>query len=189
MAKAKFILTPDLVKVEPEPDAPEPIFTKSAFSKSEEESSKQVAQNSEVQTLPQQMASNVTHAETPQPQLAPVVPIAQQPEVISYIQNPQQAYPQPALAPASIEQERAGGQPYTQPAPMPNYPAPFMAAPQAAPAQTDEPAAKAIKREQFNLRIDSLLKREFHIWCLRNDISMTEALEEAIKKHIGMMDE
>ena len=39
-------------------------------------------------------------------------------------------------------------------------------------------------KEQINLKISKVLKNEFHVWCIKNDINMTEGLELALSKLI-----
>ena len=41
-----------------------------------------------------------------------------------------------------------------------------------------------IEKETLGLKIDKNLKKEFQIWCIRNSITMTDALEEAIKSYL-----
>lgn len=39
-------------------------------------------------------------------------------------------------------------------------------------------------REQLNLKISSKIKKDFKLWCIKNAINMTDALETAIKELI-----
>lgn len=40
-------------------------------------------------------------------------------------------------------------------------------------------------KEQINLKISKNLKNDFQIWCINNDINMTEGLELALSKLIN----
>lgn len=61
-------------------------------------------------------------------------------------------------------------------------------------AAQSKPTVKAVttidkKREfdQMNIKVHEGFKKEFHLWCMRHDMSMREAIEEAYellrKKH------
>lgn len=39
-------------------------------------------------------------------------------------------------------------------------------------------------KEQLNLKISSKIKKDFKLWCIKNAINMTDALETAIKELI-----
>ena len=41
-----------------------------------------------------------------------------------------------------------------------------------------------MEKETLGLKIDKILKKEFQIWCIRNSITMTDALEAAIKSYL-----
>lgn len=45
-----------------------------------------------------------------------------------------------------------------------------------------------VVRDQFNLKIDRDLKRDFRLMCLLREISMTEALEDAMRLYMEKMD-
>ncbi|GHT93332.1 hypothetical protein FACS1894122_08400 [Alphaproteobacteria bacterium] len=44
---------------------------------------------------------------------------------------------------------------------------------------------KVESKEQINLKISSKIKKEFKVWCIRNTINMTDALELAIRELIS----
>lgn len=43
---------------------------------------------------------------------------------------------------------------------------------------------KIVEREALNFKIPRELKKEFHLWCITNGKTMTEALEQAMEKLI-----
>ena len=140
MAKAKFVLTPDLVKVEPEPPQLQPIFVKSM----DVEAGRGVVMQVPVENF---SYAEPTHPEMSQQEGAGTNTRAHVEE------NTQEGSGEGRGPEKNVEE----------------------------PQRSFEPK---IQREQFNLRIDTTIKREFHIWCLRHGISMTNALEEALKYHM-----
>lgn len=53
------------------------------------------------------------------------------------------------------------------------------------PEPVSRPVKRIIEREQFGLKISKDVKKHFQRWCFENEVSMTEALENALKKFIG----
>lgn len=51
------------------------------------------------------------------------------------------------------------------------------------PAKSNKPVEEP--KEQINLKISKSLKSDFQIWCINQDINMTEGLEMALSKLIS----
>jgi antitoxin component of RelBE/YafQ-DinJ toxin-antitoxin module len=52
------------------------------------------------------------------------------------------------------------------------------------PAQYLAQEPKEEEREAISMKIPKDLKRAFHLWCVQRGITMTEAIESAIKKFL-----
>lgn len=125
MAKPKFELTADLVKVEPEPNVV--ISSKNA----------------------------------PEPQ--DHQKIYQEPKKDTNV-----SFPALHLDTSSVNQAQY-------------YPAQrsFLQSPQIPPIEQREE-----EREAISMKIPKDLKRTFHLWCVQRGITMTDAIEDAIKKYL-----
>ncbi len=125
MAKPKFELTADMVKVEPEP---------------------------------------IVEATSKDPQ---VFPVQHKPS------NDQRHEPGIPVYPSSFEISTANhGEYYTAPKTNLSYP----------PAPPVEQRKEEI--ESISMKISKDLKRAFHLWCVQRGITMTDAIEAAIKKYL-----
>lgn len=47
-----------------------------------------------------------------------------------------------------------------------------------------ESAQPEIEREAISMKISKTLKKSFHLWCVQQGITMTDAIEAAIKKYL-----
>jgi hypothetical protein len=121
MAKPKFELTAELVKVEPEPIQPE--ITREI-------------QQQPVQIAPQRFSHNVAQAYTPPQTFVPPKTVVQM-NVATSSNNIESPFPQPE-----------------------------------------------IEREAISMKISKNLKKSFHLWCVQRGITMTDAIEAAIKKYL-----
>lgn len=134
MAKPKFELTADLVKVEPEPTTEETV-------------------------KPQQKKEE-------EPQEQPITAYAQKQE---YRPSAPTAQPQPMNRYERVSNEQYFPQPRNFMQPAPQY-------------AMQEP--KEEEREAISMKIPKDLKKAFHLWCVQRGITMTEAIESAIKKFL-----
>ncbi len=118
MAKPKFELTAELVKVEPEPIQPE---------------IKREIQAQPVQIVPQMFSHNLAQVYTP---------------------------PQMAMQPQTFVQTNV------------------------ATSEENTLSQPEIEREAISMKISKNLKKSFHLWCVQRGITMTDAIEAAIKKYL-----
>lgn len=52
------------------------------------------------------------------------------------------------------------------------------------PVNESEPPLPEIEREAISMKISKTLKKSFHLWCVQQGITMTDAIEAAIKKYL-----
>lgn len=200
MAKPKFVLTSDLVKVEPEPvlvQASPPSFDK-AFQKESAPShtdpvpfSSPMRANENQERVEEKSADTknlpLENSATTQPH-----PLYDTPSgtLVRELSPPQPSH----HAPVSPHLE-----PYHSPDVLrtPPVETSFGAPSKTPPVSLRESSLflrmresnqPSVVRDQFNLKIDRDLKRDFRLWCLLREISMTEALEDAIRFYMEKID-
>lgn len=97
----------------------------------------------------------------PEPVQIPIVhePVKPQPQMVAPV----------ATSPYIASQPYMVQQPIMQPLPL------SVAEPEPEPE---------IEREAISMKISKTLKKSFHLWCVQQGITMTDAIEAAIKKYL-----
>lgn len=181
MAKTKFFLTNDLVKVEPEPPAyKSPVQQVQVQPTMHQGSAQHVPHGNSVEVDANALSRSSgewmrDHHEGAQPvKPYPVAPNNQQVQGL-------EPHVLPNVLPdsfSSIVEAHTGEQSFQQ------EPFQIRQSTSQEPLQTSGSEVNQVIRDQFNLKISREIKRDFRIFCLRQNVSMTDALEEALCLYI-----
>lgn len=178
MAKTKFVLTHDLVKVEPEPE----VYQVSAYVPAQAvvQGEPSAAAPTPANSGPAENSTNVTHSFEKHPEK----------NLVNEASRAGEGSYESAQSHGVVGRGDYAGR-RTQKSSLnafvghddlkkvPHNGVHDMAREAARDVPSD--AVPDIIRDQFNLKIDRDIKRDFRIWCLRHHQSMTEALEDALR--------